>query len=74
MDEETGVTTMVMGEKMDAGDILLMATTPVDSEETASMLHDRLSLMAPTLLLKPSTALNRIRSPLFPRIIQTPPM
>jgi len=52
MDKETGVTTMVMAEKMDAGDILLMATTPVDPRENASMLHDRLSRMGAGLILK----------------------
>lgn len=52
MDEHTGVTTMVMAEKMDAGDILLMDITPVDPEETASMLHDRLSLMGADLIIK----------------------
>lgn len=52
MDEQTGVTTMVMAEKMDAGDILLMDTTPVYSEDTASTLHDRLSQMGADLIIK----------------------
>lgn len=52
MDELTGVTTMVMAEKMDAGDMLLMETTPVDPDETASMLHDRLSKMGADLIIK----------------------
>ncbi|WP_020588117.1 methionyl-tRNA formyltransferase [Desulfobacter curvatus] len=52
MDEQTGVTTMVMAEKMDAGDILLMETTPVYSEDTASTLHDRLSQMGADLIIK----------------------
>lgn len=52
MDEQTGVTTMVMAEKMDAGDILLMETTPVDTEETASTLHDKLSEMGAGLIIK----------------------
>lgn len=52
MDEQTGVTTMVMAEKMDAGDVLLMETTPVDPEDTASMLHDRLSQMGAQLIIK----------------------
>lgn len=52
MDQQTGVTTMVMAEKMDAGDILLMETTPVDPEDTASMLHDRLSQMGADLIIK----------------------
>lgn len=52
MDEQTGVTTMVMAEKMDAGDMLLMETTRVDREETTSMLHDRLSQMGAQLIIK----------------------
>lgn len=52
MDEQTGVTTMVMAEKMDAGDVLLMETTPVDPEDTASTLHDRLSQMGAQLIIK----------------------
>lgn len=52
MDEQTGVTTMVMTEKMDAGDILLMEKTPVYPEDTASTLHDRLSQMGADLIIK----------------------
>ncbi|NDY72692.1 methionyl-tRNA formyltransferase [Desulfobacter hydrogenophilus] len=52
MDEQTGVSTMVMAEKMDAGDILLMETTPVKTEDTASTLHDRLSQMGADLIIK----------------------
>lgn len=52
MDEQTGVTTMVMAEKMDAGDILLMEKTPVYPEDTASTLHDRLSQMGADLIIK----------------------
>ncbi|WP_321493067.1 methionyl-tRNA formyltransferase [uncultured Desulfobacter sp.] len=52
MDDQTGVTTMVMAEKMDAGDILLMETTPVDPQETAPMLHDRLAQIGAHLIVK----------------------
>ncbi len=52
MDEQTGVTTMVMAEKMDAGDVLMMETTPVDPEDNASTLHDRLSRMGAGLIIK----------------------
>jgi methionyl-tRNA formyltransferase len=50
-DEETGVTTMRMVEELDAGDILLQARTPIDREETAATLHDRLAAMGATLLV-----------------------
>jgi methionyl-tRNA formyltransferase len=49
---ETGVTTQRITEKLDAGDILMQASTPIDELETASALHDRLSLMGADLLLR----------------------
>ena len=59
MDKETGVTTMVMAEKMDAGDILLCEKTPVDTEETAADLHDRLSMMGGDLIVETIHEVNR---------------
>lgn len=50
-DRETGITTMVMAEKLDAGDILLQARTTITSDDTAATLHDRLSEMGAPLLL-----------------------
>ncbi len=52
MDKITGVTTMVMAEAMDAGDILMAASTPIESEDTAQDLHDRLGLMGADLVCK----------------------
>lgn len=51
-DAVTGITTMVMARGMDAGDMLLTASTPVFPEETAQELHDRLSLMGGDLIVK----------------------
>ena len=51
-DEKTGVTTMQMAEGMDTGDILEQAETPIDPEETAESLHDRLSHMGAKLLVQ----------------------
>jgi len=53
-DKETGVTTMRISEKLDAGDILLQAKLEIGPKETAQSLHDRLSqkgaqLIVPTL-------------------------
>jgi methionyl-tRNA formyltransferase len=42
---ETGVTTMLMDEGLDTGDMLLKKATPIDPEEDASSLHDRLAIM-----------------------------
>ncbi len=50
-DAETGVTTQRMVEELDAGDVLMAASTPIDACETARELHDRLALMGADLLL-----------------------
>ena len=42
-EKETGVTTMLMDEGLDTGDMLLTAKTPIYDEATAVSLHDRLS-------------------------------
>ncbi len=49
---ETGVTTQRIVEELDAGDILLQATTTIDETETAQQLHDRLAGMGAELLIK----------------------
>ena len=46
----TGVTTMVMDEGMDTGDILLQAEIPIGDEETCESLHDRLASLGARLL------------------------
>jgi len=42
---ETGITTMMMDVGLDTGDMLVKMATPIDPDETASTLHDRLSLL-----------------------------
>ena len=56
-DKETGVTTMHMAEGMDTGDMLEKAVTPIDPEETAQTLHDRLSAMGASLIVQTLTGL-----------------
>ena len=51
-EEVTGVTTMVMDEGMDTGDILLRTEVPIGNEETCENLHDRLASLAAQLLSK----------------------
>lgn len=51
-EKETGVTTMMMAEGLDTGDMLLSISTEIGENETASELHDRLSAMGPEVLLK----------------------
>lgn len=50
-DAETGVATMKLVEKLDAGDILLEARTPISSKDTAQTLHDRLALLGAYLIV-----------------------
>lgn len=49
-EKETGVTTMFMGKKMDAGDILLFLKTTIKPSDTAGTLHDRLADLGAKLL------------------------
>ena len=51
-EKTTGVTTMMMDEGMDTGDILLQREIPVDPQETAETLHDKLAILGATLLLE----------------------
>ena len=51
-EETTGITTILMDEGMDTGDILLQEETKIESDETFDKLHDRLSTMGSELLLK----------------------
>ncbi len=47
---ETGVTTMLMDAGLDTGDMLVKKVTPIDPEEDASSLHDRLSILGAEVL------------------------
>ncbi len=51
-DKVTGVTTMLMDEGMDTGDILLMSETKIGDNEISDTLHDRLAIMGAELLDK----------------------
>ncbi|MEG0614339.1 MAG: methionyl-tRNA formyltransferase, partial [Oscillospiraceae bacterium] len=49
---ETGVTTMLMAEGLDTGDMLLTAKTEIGINETSSELHDRLSEIGAKTLIE----------------------
>ena len=49
-ERETGVTSMYMAEKLDAGDVLLTKKTPIGGDETAGDLFERLGEMGAGLL------------------------
>ena len=51
-DRESGVTIMHMAAALDAGDIIAQASTPIDPDETAESLHDRLAVLGAQLLVK----------------------
>ena len=51
-DVESGVSTMYMVERLDAGAILLQSKTPIGPRETASTLHDRLAQMGGDLIVE----------------------
>ena len=56
-DTQSGVTTMLMAKAMDAGDILMTESTDISPEDTAQDLHDRLSVIGSTLIVKTINAL-----------------
>lgn len=56
---ETGITTMLMGEGLDTGDMLLKKATPIGENETAAELFDRLADMGAELLVETLDALEQ---------------
>ena len=51
-EKQTGITTMLMDEGLDTGDILLTESTDITPKDTAGTLHDRLSEIGADLLIK----------------------
>jgi methionyl-tRNA formyltransferase len=51
-EKETGVTTMMMNEGLDTGDILLQQAIPISLEDTSATLHDKLAREGACLLLE----------------------
>lgn len=49
---ETGVTTFLIDEKIDTGNILLKETTPITDEDNVGTLHDRLAEIGKELIIK----------------------
>ncbi|MBN2565143.1 MAG: methionyl-tRNA formyltransferase [Candidatus Eisenbacteria bacterium] len=66
---ETGVTTMFMARKVDAGEIILTRSTPIGETETAGELYDRLAELGAGLLLE---TLERVERGDAPRSKQNP--
>ncbi len=65
-EKETGVTTMMMDEGLDTGDILEQAAVPIAPDETGGSLHDKLSALGAELIVSTLEKLetgNAIRTP-----------
>lgn len=58
-EEKTGVTTMKVSGKMDAGDILLQEEVKIGPTETAAELHDRLAQIGAGLLMRTIEGLDK---------------
>lgn len=56
-EKETGITTMLMNEGLDTGDILMVEKTEIGENETSAELFDRLAVMGAELLIKTIEAL-----------------
>ncbi len=66
-ESETGVTTMYMARKVDAGEIILSRSTAIGSEETAGELYERLSDMSGDLLVATLALIERGEAPRIPQ-------
>ena len=58
-DNRSGVTTMIMDKGMDTGDILLVDETPIELNDDAQSLHDKLSEQGGKLVLETLSRLER---------------
>jgi len=59
-EKETGVCTMQMAEGLDTGDVLLEQRTPIDPDETAGELFERLAPMGAALIVETLARLDTI--------------
>ncbi|MEW6056441.1 MAG: methionyl-tRNA formyltransferase [Bdellovibrionota bacterium] len=62
-EKETGVTTMKLVPKMDAGPILLQRSIPIEDEMTGRELHDKLSVVGGELIVETLTLLQENKLP-----------
>lgn len=58
-DSETGVTIMQMDVGLDTGDMLYTVSTPIESDDTAASLHDRLAQLGAAAALETITQLQQ---------------
>lgn len=55
-EKNTGVTTMFMDEGMDTGDIIFQEKVPIEDDDTAATMHDRLARLGAELLARTVSA------------------
>ncbi len=55
---ETGITTFVINDKIDQGEILMQKRLPIEVTDNAGILHDKLKKLGAALLLETITGLN----------------
>ncbi len=67
-EKETGVTTMMMDEGLDTGDVLEKVVVPIEPDETGGSLHDKLSHAGARLIL---STLEKLENGTAVRIPQT---
>jgi methionyl-tRNA formyltransferase len=66
-ESETGVTTMYMARKVDAGEIILSRSTSIGPDETAGELYERLSDLSGDLLVETLALIERGEAPRIPQ-------
>lgn len=66
-EKETGITSMLMSDGIDTGDMLIQRSTPIGENETASELWDRLSVMGAEVLVE---TVNAVKNNSLQRIPQ----
>jgi len=66
-DTRTGITIMRMDTGLDTGPMLLQRPTPIESDETAGSLHDRLAALGAAALLESLREISEDRSRLTPQ-------
>ncbi len=66
-DDVTGVSTMYLSEKMDAGDVIYTAETAIGERETSGALFDRLMLLGADLLHRTLTSIEAGTAPRTPQ-------
>jgi len=67
-DKETGVSTFFLTHQIDTGKIIFREKTPIDENETAGEIHDRLMIIGAQLVLKTVQAIEKNE---YPQIDQT---